>query len=147
MFSYSKILLNSTTNALGPKTARMMDPINSRATRWRSLRRIANRDPELYPLYFLTAATVGWFAWKFVQRPTGDISDSSYIAQIGDSEPWKDNPDAALKGKYKYHPYGDVTQPSKESPSALNVVIVPGVTLPKYLHDRYNKMGKPEYDY
>lgn len=30
-----------------------------------------------------------------------------------------------------YHPGGDVTQPPKEAPSALNTVIVPNVNLPK----------------
>lgn len=33
--------------------------------------------------------------------------------------------------KYKYHPGGDPTKPTKDAPSALNSVVVPNVTLPK----------------
>jgi hypothetical protein len=50
---------------------------------------------------------------------------------VPDSEPWKDGQDIASRGKYKYYPYNDVRQPAKESPTALNVVVVPDVTLPK----------------
>jgi len=34
----------------------------------------------------------------------------------------------------------------KDAPSALNTVVIPNVTLPKSLHDKYNKWGKPEFD-
>jgi hypothetical protein len=33
--------------------------------------------------------------------------------------------------KYQYHPGGDTSKAPKEAPSALNVVIVPNVNLPK----------------
>jgi hypothetical protein len=110
----------------------------------RKLRRGAQRDPELYPLYFVTVAVFGWAGWRFVQSPTG--SDYSAVATVPDSEPWKDSEHASSHGKYKYHPYNDVNRPVKDAPSALNVVVVPNVNLPKSLHDQFNKWGKPEYD-
>lgn len=64
-----------------------------------------------------------------VQSPTG--SDYSAIATVPDSEPWKDGEHASTSGKYKYHPYNDVNRPVKDAPSALNVVVVPNVSLPK----------------
>jgi hypothetical protein len=48
MFSRTSILRNLTTNALGPKTSRKLDPGNDRRTRLGGLWRIANRDPELF---------------------------------------------------------------------------------------------------
>jgi len=114
-----------------------------RAEGLRTLRRGAKRDPELYPLYLITVAMFGWAGWRFVQSPTG--SDYSAVATVPDSEPWKDG-GSASGGKYKYHPYNDINRPVKEAPSALNVVIVPNVTLPKSLHEQFNKWGKSEYD-
>lgn len=35
------------------------------------------------------------------------------------------------EGKYSYHPGGDTSNAPKDAPSAVNVVIVPNVTLPK----------------
>lgn len=64
---------------------------------------------------------------------------------------------------YQYHPGGDVNAPKKDAPSALNVVIIPNVTLPKVifdigfpklrapltasqeLHEQYNKWGKDDF--
>jgi hypothetical protein len=48
-------------------------------------------------------------------------------------------------GKYQYHPGGDHKAAPKEAPSALNSVVVPNVTLPKELHDKFNKWGKDGY--
>ncbi|KAH9862732.1 hypothetical protein J1614_010825 [Plenodomus biglobosus] len=109
----------------------------------RVLRKAAKRDPELYGLYLVTAAVFAWAGWRFVQSPTG--SDYSAVAIVPDSEPWKDGGQAS-SGKYKYHPYNDVNRPAKDAPSPLNTVVVPNVTLPKHLHDAYNKWGKPEYE-
>lgn len=33
--------------------------------------------------------------------------------------------------KYKYHPEANPKNPARDAPSALNVVVVPDVTLPK----------------
>jgi hypothetical protein len=70
-----------------------------------------------------------------VEYPTGGASES-HVEVIPDSEPWKDGQGTASKGKYKYHSYNDVTRPAKESPSALNVVVIPDVTLPKVRKSR-----------
>ena len=56
--------------------------------------------------------------------------------------PWETG---AEGGKYKYHPGGDPSAEPKDAPSALNVVVVPNVTLPKELHEKYNKWGKDGY--
>jgi len=42
--------------------------------------------------------------------------------------PWEEG---GGEGKYKYHPGGDANNAAKDAPSALNVVVVPNVTLPK----------------
>jgi hypothetical protein len=62
--------------------------------------------------------------------------------------PWQidhDHEDPAKHFKYQYHPKGDRNQAPKNAPSALNTVIVPDVTLPKALHDMFNKWGKDGY--
>lgn len=48
-----------------------------------------------------------------------------------DTMPWQTDKDGNKDFKYQYHPGGDTNKPLKEAPSALNVVIVPNVTLPK----------------
>ncbi len=46
--------------------------------------------------------------------------------------PWQvDEENVKSTFKYRYHPGGDKSKPMKEAPSALNVVIVPNVNLPK----------------
>lgn len=42
--------------------------------------------------------------------------------------PWEGAPS---EGKYQYHPGGDSGAAPKEAPSAVNVVVVPDVNLPK----------------
>lgn len=44
-----------------------------------------------------------------------------------DAMPWE----SETAGKYKYHPGGDPNAAPKDAPSAVNVVVVPDVTLPK----------------
>ena len=61
-----------------------------------------------------------------VQSPTG--SDYSGVAEVKDTEPWKEGGSA---GKFKYYVNGDPRQGVKDHPSALNSVIIPNVTLPK----------------
>ena len=56
--------------------------------------------------------------------------------------PWETG---ATEGKYRYHPRGDKNQTPKDAPSAVNVVVVPNVNLPKELHDQFNKWGKDGY--
>lgn len=42
--------------------------------------------------------------------------------------PWETG---ATEGKYRYHPGGDGTAEPKDAPSAVNVVVIPNVDLPK----------------
>lgn len=42
--------------------------------------------------------------------------------------PWETE---SAEGKYRYHPQGDTSSAPKDAPSAVNVVIVPDVNLPK----------------
>jgi len=41
--------------------------------------------------------------------------------------PWE----TGSSGKYQYHPGGDPNAPLKDAPSAVNVVVIPNVNLPK----------------
>ena len=77
--------------------------------------------------------------------------------------PWET---ASGEGKYQYHPGGDASAAPKDAPSAVNVVVVPDVSLPNVrsplpklhrghgngqltnlqsLHEKYNKWGKDGY--
>jgi hypothetical protein len=83
--------------------------------------------------------------WYFGKKPTSVTSESN--VRIPDSSmPWERDDDGKIY-KYQYHPGGDKSQPLKNAPSALNTVIVPNVTLPVDLHERFNKYGKEEYDF
>ncbi|KAH7405787.1 hypothetical protein DE146DRAFT_423219 [Phaeosphaeria sp. MPI-PUGE-AT-0046c] len=99
----------------------------------------AKRDPELYVLLAIMSGVFGLAGWHFSRSPTSASSERS-VAKATDSEPWKDGG----AGPYQYHPGGD-TSVKKDAPSALNVVVIPNVTLPKELHDTYNKWGKDGY--
>jgi hypothetical protein len=55
--------------------------------------------------------------------------------------PWEG--DSAGEGKYKYHPGGDMDNAPKDAPSAINVVVVPDVTLPKVWTVLYHRAGAP----
>ncbi|KAH1293159.1 hypothetical protein KXX11_009399 [Aspergillus fumigatus] len=81
----------------------------------------------------------------FGRKPTSVTSESN--VRIGESAmPWERDDDGKIY-KYQYHPHGDKSQPLRNAPSALNTVIVPNVTLPVDLHERFNKYGKEEWDY
>ncbi|KAL1959590.1 hypothetical protein VTO42DRAFT_1625 [Malbranchea cinnamomea] len=102
------------------------------------------RDPELYVLLTVMAGIFGVAGWYFGRKPTSVTSESNI--RIGESAmPWQLD-EKEIEGKenfkYRYHPHGDTSKAAKEAPSALNEVIIPNVTLPKDLHDRFNKYGK-----
>ncbi|KYK60912.1 hypothetical protein DCS_02052 [Drechmeria coniospora] len=99
----------------------------------------ANIGPQI--LGGVMVAALGGAGFYFGRSPTGATSETR-VTIAKDGMPWEG--DSSL-GKYKYHPGGDITKEPKEAPSALNVVVVPGVTLPKELHDKYNKWGKDGY--
>ncbi len=73
------------------------------------------------------------------RSPTKSTSESP-VASAG--MPWETG---ATEGKYRYHPGGNRKAVPKDAPSAVNVVVVPDVNLPKALHDKYNKWGKEGY--
>ncbi|KAL5611448.1 hypothetical protein BROUX41_000942 [Berkeleyomyces rouxiae] len=71
-------------------------------------------------------------------NPTHANSETSVAVA---SQAWENNG----AGKYQYYPGGDTNKAPKDAPSALNVVVVPAMTLPAEVHERYNKWGKEGY--
>lgn len=107
------------------------------------LKQGAKRDPELYILAGLMTTVFAGAGYYFASKPTTSVSETA-VTHPKDAMPWhSDDPNATYK--YKYHPRGDVTQEPKEAPSALHSVIVDNVTLPKRLHDKFNKFGKEDW--
>ncbi|EUC41261.1 hypothetical protein COCMIDRAFT_8980 [Bipolaris oryzae ATCC 44560] len=106
-----------------------------------ALKKGAKRDPELYVLLAIMSGIFGIAGWHFSRSPTSASSERTVSKATG-SEPW--NRDDISHSPYQYHPGGD-TSVKKDAPSALNVVVIPNVTLPKELHDTYNKWGKDGY--
>ncbi|KAI9780488.1 MAG: hypothetical protein M1816_002850 [Peltula sp. TS41687] len=114
-----------------------------------ALRQGAKRDPELYILLAVMSGAFGLAGWYFGRKPTAASSEQK-VGMAHNTMPWQTT--GTSKGdqardhfKYKYHPGGDPTKPAREAPSALNEVVVPNVTLPKRLHDKYNKWGKEDW--
>ncbi|KAL1621351.1 hypothetical protein SLS56_009237 [Neofusicoccum ribis] len=136
--------------------------------------RFAKLDPELYGILTVTLGAIGAFAYFFgkpqatpLQRasdclpvlksslhkltlclhlPAGNptsATDSRKVPAVQGSEPWRTE---GTHGKYMYYPQGDTKNAPREAPSALNVVVLPEVNLPKELHEKYNKWGKPEWE-
>ncbi|KAK3628350.1 hypothetical protein LTR56_017549 [Elasticomyces elasticus] len=106
----------------------------------KNLKEGAKRDPELYILLAIMTGAFTLAGWHFSRNPTSSSSENR-VAQAVDSEPWKTGEQA----RYQYHPHGDTSKTKKDAPSALNEVIIPGVNLPKSLHEKYNKWGKEGY--
>ncbi|KAF2452442.1 hypothetical protein BDY21DRAFT_388604 [Lineolata rhizophorae] len=107
-----------------------------------ALRQGARRDPELYVLFAVMAGVFTLAGWHFSRSPTSS-TDEKAVTKITDSEPWK----TGSSGKYQYHPGGDPSKGVKDAPSPLNEVVIPNVTLPKHLHDKWNKYGKDPSEY
>ncbi|KAA8898234.1 hypothetical protein FN846DRAFT_910186 [Sphaerosporella brunnea] len=116
----------------------------------RTWREAFRRDPELYGMAILVTGVLGTFGYYFGRNSTAVTARGAgqriNVARRG--EPW------AAKGventdknsyKYMYHPRGDFRNAPKRAPGALNSVIVPGVTLPKEVHEKLNKYGKDNY--
>lgn len=83
----------------------------------------------------ISVATSFPFTWsranlssRLGSSPTTSTSESK-VKMAKSSMPWEGT-DAGT-GKYQYHPGGDSSAAPKEAPSAVNVVVVPDVTLPK----------------
>ncbi|KIE01456.1 hypothetical protein MAJ_02797, partial [Metarhizium majus ARSEF 297] len=102
------------------------------------LKNESKRNPELMILGGVMVAALGGAGFYFGRSPTKSTSESPVTIA---SRPWE----GEGEGKYKYHPGGDVSKEPKDAPSALNVVVVPNVTLPAELHEKYNKWGREGY--
>ncbi|KAH6651797.1 hypothetical protein BKA67DRAFT_571936 [Truncatella angustata] len=99
------------------------------------------RNPELFILGGIMCLALGGAGLYFGRTPTKSTSE----AQVGMTKggmPWESG---SGDGKYQYHPGGDTSAAPKDAPSAVNVVVIPDVNLPKNLHDKYNKWGKDGY--
>ncbi|OCT50222.1 hypothetical protein CLCR_07687 [Cladophialophora carrionii] len=111
------------------------------------LKRGARRDPELYILLGVMSGAFGLAGFYFGRKPTTATSEAE-VSVASSSMPWQidhDHEDHSKHFKYQYHPKGDKNQAPKNAPSALNTVVVPNVTLPKAIHDAFNKWGKEGY--
>ncbi|KAK0510341.1 hypothetical protein JMJ35_007735 [Cladonia borealis] len=107
----------------------------------------AKRDPELYILLTIMTGAFGMAGYFFGRKPTAASSEAS-VSMAEGTMPWQTaatSEEGNPNFKYKYHPGGDRTKAPKDAPSALHSVIVPNVTLPKSLHDQFNKYGKDDY--
>ncbi|KAJ4386686.1 hypothetical protein N0V93_009584 [Gnomoniopsis smithogilvyi] len=97
------------------------------------------RNPELMILGTVMVAALGGAGFYFGRTPTSSTSEQK-VPHAG--MPWETG---SGEGKYSYYPGGDRNAEPKEAPSAVNVVVVPDVNLPKELHEKYNKWGKDGY--
>ncbi|KPI38863.1 uncharacterized protein AB675_5846 [Cyphellophora attinorum] len=114
------------------------------------LKSAGRRDPELYILAAVMSGAFGLAGFYFGRKPTSATSQAE-VSVANSSMPWQvahedhDHDDHSKHFKYQYHPQGDRSQNPKNAPSALNTVVIPNVTLPKELHDMFNKWGKDGY--
>ncbi|RQM06641.1 hypothetical protein DH86_00001285, partial [Scytalidium sp. 3C] len=87
----------------------------------------------------IMSAVFGGAGYYFGSKPTSATSESKVAVN---SLPWEKE---GSTGKYSYYPGANPKNAPKEAPSALHSVVVPNVTLPKELHEKYNKWGKEGY--
>ncbi|KAI1182391.1 hypothetical protein F5B17DRAFT_191176 [Nemania serpens] len=99
------------------------------------------RNPEVFILGGVMLLALGGAGLYFGRSPTQSTSESA-VKIPSEGMPWETG---ATEGKYRYHPGGDGSTEPKDAPSAVNVVVIPDVNLPKRLHDKYNKWGKDGY--
>jgi hypothetical protein len=67
------------------------------------------------------------FSFLSGRTPT-KATDETHVEIAKSGMPWESE---GGEGKYSYHPGGDTRNAPKDAPSAINVVVVPDVTLPK----------------
>ncbi|KAL1896395.1 hypothetical protein Sste5346_004781 [Sporothrix stenoceras] len=103
------------------------------------LKQETKRNPELYILGGIMVVGLAGAGYYFGRSPTASTSETA-VSKAG--MPWETG---SSEGKYRYFPGGDHTADPKDAPSAVNVVVVPNVNLPKELHEKYNKWGKDGY--
>lgn len=75
----------------------------------------------------IAAPLVGW---NFPRQVSSATSENKRINVVPGSAPYETG-DANGGYKFKYHPTGDRNVEPRESPAALNAVIVPDLNLPK----------------
>ncbi|THY96292.1 hypothetical protein D6C92_03969 [Aureobasidium pullulans] len=102
MFQVTRSLRESGVNA-GQSGARLSEHLTHRDPRpeHKKLLREARKDPELYVLYILTAATVGAYGW-YQPHFWAAITGETKVSKIEGTEPWKDGAEGST-GKYRYH--------------------------------------------
>ncbi|KAI5265062.1 hypothetical protein E4T47_08619 [Aureobasidium subglaciale] len=148
MFSLTKSLRTPSGVNAGEGGATLREHLTHRDPRpeAKKLHKEIKKDPEIYILYALTAATVGAYGY-YQPHLWASITGETRTSKIEGSEPWKDGGEGST-GKYRYHSRASPGKEAriKDAPSALNSVIVPDVNLPRKLHERYNKWGKDDYD-
>ncbi|CAK7272735.1 hypothetical protein SEPCBS57363_005298 [Sporothrix epigloea] len=103
------------------------------------LKQETKRNPELFVLGGVMLVGLGGAGYYFGRTPTSSTSETA-VSKAG--MPWETG---STEGKYRYFPAGDQSAAPKDAPSAVNVVVVPNVNLPKELHEKYNKWGKDGY--
>lgn len=87
--------------------------------------------PFLKILLAIMSGAFGLAGFYFGRKPTAATSESS-VSMAEGTMPWQTGDKGDGEDfKYMYHPRGDKSQAPKNAPSALNVVIVPNVTLPE----------------
>ncbi|KAK3396059.1 hypothetical protein B0T20DRAFT_259710 [Sordaria brevicollis] len=106
-----------------------------------ALKTESKKNPEILVLGGVMVAAFIGAGYYFGRNPTASTAETA-VPQTKNSMPWESGSGA---GKYQYHPGGDPSAAPKDAPSAVNVVVVPNVNLPKSLHDKYNKWGKEGY--
>ncbi|KAI1343320.1 hypothetical protein F5Y15DRAFT_369677 [Xylariaceae sp. FL0016] len=106
-----------------------------------ALKEETKRNPELMILGGVMVLALGGAGLYFGSSPTKSTSETA-VGMAKSGMPWETG---SAEGKYRYHPGGDSSAAPKDAPSAVNVVVVPNVDLPKHLHDKYNKWGKDGY--
>ncbi|KIV82953.1 hypothetical protein PV11_05015 [Exophiala sideris] len=133
--------------ALAPTLTRRAASAVEAGAKDNSLQKAPRRDPELYILGAVMCGAFALAGFYFGRKPTSAVSEAE-VSVANSSMPWQvdhDHEDESKHFKYQYHPKGDTSQAPKNAPSALNVVVVPNVTLPKDIHDKLNKWGKEGY--
>ncbi|KAL1843913.1 hypothetical protein VTJ49DRAFT_6856 [Mycothermus thermophilus] len=112
-----------------------------RAAGEQALKSESKKNPEIMVLGGVMVAAFAGAGYYFGRNPTKSTSENA-VPLAEKSMPWESS---STQGKYKYHPGADPSAAPKDAPSAVNVVVIPDVTLPKRLHDKYNKWGKEGY--
>ncbi|KAI5286171.1 hypothetical protein KEM54_006995 [Ascosphaera aggregata] len=105
----------------------------------------SKKDPELLVLLGVLTGALGIAGWYFGRNPVLTTGKDAHNVHVADSKmPWQIEGNEGQAFKYQYHPKGDDSQISA-APSALNEVVVPNVTLPVDIHEKFNKYGKEDY--